>query len=95
MKTFEEFINNKPEIIERFYPNGQKKYETWYLNGKYHRENGPAGQWWYENGQKKYEEWWLNDEKYTREEWIKELYKINPEESRKQEELIEIDNFKL
>ena len=66
MKTFEQFIN-KPEIREKFYPNGQKKSEIWYLNGKWHREDGPAYQFWYENGNKKYEEWWLNN-KFHRED---------------------------
>ena len=79
-----------------WYENGQKKYEIWYLdNNKWHREDGPARQGWYENGNKKYEQWWLNGKEYTRAEWIKELYKINPTEARKQEELIEIENFKL
>ena len=43
---------NKPEVM--VYPNGTKR---WYLNGKYHREDGPAVE--YANGGK---EWHLNDE---------------------------------
>jgi len=43
-----------------YYDNGQKKYERWYLNDKYHREDGPANQGWYEDGQKSYEKWYLN-----------------------------------
>jgi antitoxin component YwqK of YwqJK toxin-antitoxin module len=57
MKTYENFINNP--LVE-FYENGQKKSEYWYLNGKRHREDGPAIQKWFENGQKRYEEWYLN-----------------------------------
>ena len=34
------------------HPNGSK---LWYLNGKYHREDGPAREW--ADGSK---EWWLN-----------------------------------
>jgi hypothetical protein len=43
---------NKPEC--KTYPNGRKE---WYLNGKLHREDGPALEW--ANGDK---EWWLNGE---------------------------------
>ena len=38
------------------YPNGDK---CWYLNGKLHREDGPAIE--YDNGANS---WWLNDEKH-------------------------------
>ena len=41
---------NKPEC--KTYPNGDK---AWYLNGKRHREDGPACE--YASGAK---EWWLN-----------------------------------
>ena len=41
---------NKPEC--KTYPNGNK---SWYLNGKRHREDGPAVE--YPNGDK---EWYLN-----------------------------------
>ena len=43
---------NKPEC--KTYPNGDKE---WCLNGKYHREDGPAVE--RANGHK---EWWLNGE---------------------------------
>ena len=43
---------NKPEC--KTYANGGKE---WYLNGKLHREDGPAVE--YANGNKY---WWLNDE---------------------------------
>jgi len=45
---------NKPEC--KTYPNGDK---YWYLNGKYHREDGPAVE--YSNGDK---EWFLDDERH-------------------------------
>ena len=35
----------------------------WYLNGEYHREDGPAIEW--ADGDKF---WWLNDEEVTEEE---------------------------
>ena len=52
MKTYENFIKNlfKPRV--KYYDNGQKRFELWSLNGKYHRVNGPAYQSWLENGQK-------------------------------------------
>jgi len=40
------------EYTVKVYPNGYKK---WYLNGKLHREDGPAVEW--ANGNKK---WFLN-----------------------------------
>jgi len=43
---------NKPEC--KTYPNGNK---VWFLNGKYHREDGPAIE--LTSGRK---EWYLNDE---------------------------------
>ena len=65
IKIFEKF--NEPEIIEKFWDNGQKKSENWSINNKYHREDGPAYQEWYENGQKQSEGWWLNG-RYHRED---------------------------
>jgi hypothetical protein len=57
IKTYKNFINN-PKI--EYWDNGQKRSELWSLNGKYHREDGPAYQFWHSNGQKRIEEWWLN-----------------------------------
>ena len=42
------------EYTVKVYDNGDK---YWYLNGKLHREDGPAVEW--SNGSK---EWWLNGE---------------------------------
>ena len=39
-------------------------YKTWYVNGKIHREDGPAIE--YANGEKF---WYLNDTKYSEEEF--------------------------
>ena len=62
LKTYEKL---KPII--KYYKNGQKESEYYFLNGKYYRENGPAHQYWYENGQKSREEYYIND-KYHRED---------------------------
>ena len=48
------------EYTVKVYPNGDK---YWCLNGKLHREDGPAIEW--ANGDKS---WYLNDEKVTEEE---------------------------
>ena len=45
-------------------------YVAWYLNGQYHREDGPAVE--YANGDK---EWYLNDEKLTEEEHNQKMSK--------------------
>jgi antitoxin component YwqK of YwqJK toxin-antitoxin module len=46
---------------------------VYYLNGKSHREDGPARQWWFENGQKM----WIHNMKEgkkhgERKEWNEE-----------------------
>ena len=51
---------NKPVIT--YYKNGKKYSEEYFLNGEYHRTNGPANISWYPNGQKRFEEYYLNDE---------------------------------
>jgi len=50
IKLFENF--NESEVKIYHWNNGQKRVEWWKLNGKLHREDGPAFQYWYENGQK-------------------------------------------
>jgi hypothetical protein len=53
--------NNFTGIVEC--SNGDK---SWYLNGKWHREDGPAME--CSNGTK---HWYLNDVKYTESEFLK------------------------
>jgi hypothetical protein len=60
IKLYEEF-SKKPKVIIKYYKNDQKKLEEWFLDGGYHREDGPAYQWWFENGQKRIDQWWLNE----------------------------------
>jgi hypothetical protein len=43
-------------------------YKAFYINGKWHRENGPAIE--YYNGGK---EWWINDIQYTEQEYKIEM----------------------
>ena len=55
------YITYKVEVYE----NGTKE---WYLNGKLHREDGPAIE--YPSGNKL---WWLNHVKYTEEEFNRKM----------------------
>ena len=58
---------NKQEPVIKYYENGQKQKEIYYLNDKEHKEDGPAIQYWYDNGQKQLEYYYL-DGKYHRED---------------------------
>jgi hypothetical protein len=58
------------EYTVEVYPYGDK---CWYLNGKLHREDGPAIE--YANG---YKSWWLNDKRLTEEEHKKATTPPNP-----------------
>ena len=55
----------KKKPICKIRPNGTK---AWYLNGKCHREDGPAIEW--ANGDK---EWWLNGKQYSETGYAREL----------------------
>jgi len=58
----------KPKKHIDYYPGTKKIYREFYkLNGKRHRENGPAMIWYYENGNIEIEEYYINDE-YHRED---------------------------
>ena len=45
--------------------------KRWFLNGKLHREDGPAEEW--ADGTK---EWYLNDRLLTEEQWKKKVNKV-------------------
>jgi len=68
----------------RVYKNGDK---YWYLNGKYHREDGPACE--YSNGDKY---WFLNNKNYTEADFNKEIAKHSP--SPCEGKIVEIDGKK-
>ena len=57
---------SQPEM--KVYPNGSK---FWFLNGKLHREGGPAIEWY--DGAKR---WYLNGKKYSFEDYVMELEKL-------------------
>ena len=50
----------------------------WVLNGKYHREDGPAKE--QPDGSSK--EWWLNGHEYTESEWKVAVEKLNKEKTK-------------
>ena len=67
VNSFDEIPKNYTGIVE--YTGGIKK---WCMNGKIHREDGPAIEW--SDGVK----WWyLNDKHYTKEEYDIEMSRPN------------------
>ena len=69
----EQWFDNNQLVKEiKYYENGQKKYEEYWLNDQLHREDGPAVQEWYENGQKDNEFYFLNDKQVSKDQIIKE-----------------------
>jgi hypothetical protein len=65
-KWYDAKTNDLRKNIE-YWSNGNKYFEVYYLNGKRHREDGPAYQSWYQNGNKYFEAYYLNG-KYHRED---------------------------
>jgi hypothetical protein len=59
----------------KYWPNGNKYFEAYYLNGNLHREDGPTYQRWDENGDKKYEEYYLINKRYSKEAYDKIILK--------------------
>ena len=57
----------EPEIAAEYYESGAIKSQEWYLNGKRHREDGPANIYYYESGAIWYQRWCVNGE-YHRED---------------------------
>jgi antitoxin component YwqK of YwqJK toxin-antitoxin module len=57
----------KPELIEKFYPNGNLRYQAWFLNGELHKKEGPAVIGYHENGNLWYQEWRLNGKLHKEE----------------------------
>ena len=57
----------EPEIAAEYYESGAIKSQEWYLNGKRHREDGPAHIYYYESGAIRRQEWHVHG-KYHRED---------------------------
>jgi antitoxin component YwqK of YwqJK toxin-antitoxin module len=63
----------KPELEEEFYDNGNVRFQSWYLNGKGHNEEGPAWIRYYEDGNVWDQKWLLNGNPHNEEgpAWIR------------------------
>jgi len=71
---------NKPKVwIEWYEYDHQKKSEEWHLNGRIHREDGPAVTEWYEDGMKWYDRWFLNDKLHREDGPAEEIWWENGE----------------
>lgn len=44
--------------VTKWYFNGNKEYEKWYINSHLHREDDPAVTCWYRSGNRRYENWY-------------------------------------
>jgi antitoxin component YwqK of YwqJK toxin-antitoxin module len=60
-------MTTNPTNVE-YYENGQIRYQSWKINGKYHNENGPSHIWYYKNGQIKLQFWYINGKHHNENE---------------------------
>jgi antitoxin component YwqK of YwqJK toxin-antitoxin module len=63
---------NNHEVKKYYYKNGSVLIEH-HLNGKRHREDGPACIGYYKNGSVSYESYYINGIYLTKEEWYNML----------------------
>jgi antitoxin component YwqK of YwqJK toxin-antitoxin module len=66
-------VMSNQQIKKEYYPDGNLAYECYYLNGKIHRENGPAFIYYYKNGNIGSESHYINGKYLTEEEWYSRL----------------------
>ena len=52
---------SKTEVEKEYYESGNVYCESYYINGKIHREDGPAYIWYYDNGDVAYKGYYIND----------------------------------
>ena len=99
----------KPERKVYYNKNGQVERESWYLNGRLHREDGPAIIWYHKNGQIEHEHWYFNSQSHRENgpaiiyyyksgkikttEWYINGKKLTKEEAKIQKELLEFDRL--
>ena len=55
---------NNTEIVESFYNSGEIESKQWWINGKLHREEGPAFIEYSKSGEIEYVAWWLNGKRH-------------------------------
>ena len=69
-----------------FYENGQLWIQSWHLNGRLHRKDGPAREQFYENGQLWNQSWHLNGQRHREDgpakEWFNEDGRLTSQEWR-------------
>ncbi len=78
IKKFNKYEKHENPGI-RYYPNGQKKSEYWFLNKykKFHKVDGPAVQSWHPNGQIQFVSWYLNGERHREDGISYQFYSSN------------------
>jgi len=59
----------KAEVKWTYHDNGQLASEKYWIDGKYHNPNGPAGKYWYDNGQLASEEYWIDGKRLSKEQF--------------------------
>ena len=72
MKYIKLYEQVRSEHEVEHYPNRAIERETWYLDGKLHREEGPAEIGYYSNHNKMVERWYLNGKRHREDgpAWI-------------------------
>jgi hypothetical protein len=61
MKHIKLYEQREPEHRVSRRSDGSVESESWYLDDKRHREDGPARIWYRSDGSVEWEAWWLND----------------------------------
>jgi antitoxin component YwqK of YwqJK toxin-antitoxin module len=57
-----EKVMSKTEVEKEYYESGNVYCESYYINGKIHREDGPAYIWYYDNGDVAYKGYYIKGE---------------------------------
>ena len=64
-------MNEKqPEKKISYYEDRSIKNESWWVNGRLHREDGPAWTWYREDRSVRYEAWWIDGINLIKEEYL-------------------------
>ena len=62
--------NPNGPAIEFWWPNGQKRFESFFINGIRHNSLGPARIQWSENGDVEFHQFFIDDQMLTEEEFL-------------------------
>lgn len=66
--------------------NNHVYYESWFINGHHHRENGPAFICYNYDGQVSFKEYWINDHKIT--DFVEKLFGDIPDKLSKEQQVL-------